>query len=324
MNWASRIGRRIKLSDLHVFLTVAQTGSMARAASDLAVSHPVISRSISQLEHVLGVRLLERTGKGISLTECRRTLQLGAHGAFDELRQTVDDLDRLNDPTRDFIRLGTTPALAASYVSRMLQLLHQRHPRISVKLQVGEAETQRHLLEQREIDVLVHRQFFLSPSDALSFEPLFQSPYVIAAGSNNPLCRKRKMALADLMEEPWLLPPVNTRFGSFIADAFNTKGLPYPVPVIETSALEIRTNLLSVGPFVTAVPRFSILFPHQHPSIKQLDVDFPNTGPPIGLITHRRSKGRPASALLIDVAREVASLLEASTRKQITRRRSES
>ena len=69
MRWNDRIGRRIKLSDLHILVAVAQSGSMAKAASALAVSHPVVSRSISDLEHTLGVRLLERNPRGVELTE---------------------------------------------------------------------------------------------------------------------------------------------------------------------------------------------------------------------------------------------------------------
>src|SRR5262245_8449228 len=74
MRWNERIGRRIKLSDLHILLAVAQSGSMAKAASELAVSHPAVSRSISELEHTLGVRLLERNPRGIELTEYGRAM----------------------------------------------------------------------------------------------------------------------------------------------------------------------------------------------------------------------------------------------------------
>ena len=70
MRWNERIGRRIKLSDLHILLAVAQTRSMAKAAQALAVSNPVVSRSISDLEHALGVRLLERTRRGVELMNC--------------------------------------------------------------------------------------------------------------------------------------------------------------------------------------------------------------------------------------------------------------
>ena len=84
MRWNDRIGRRIKLSDLHVLLAVAQTGSMARAANELAISHPAVSRSISDLEHTLGVRLLERNPRGVALTEFWRAMLTRSHAAFDE------------------------------------------------------------------------------------------------------------------------------------------------------------------------------------------------------------------------------------------------
>jgi molybdate transport repressor ModE-like protein len=99
MRWNDRIGRRIKLSDLHILLAVAQNGSMTKAASQLAVSHPVVSRSIGELEHTLGVQLLERNPRGIELTEYGRALLNRSHAAFDELRQGVKDIESLADPT---------------------------------------------------------------------------------------------------------------------------------------------------------------------------------------------------------------------------------
>jgi len=109
MRWSDRIGRRIKLSDLHILLAVAHNGSMAKAASELAVSHPVVSRSISDLEHALGVRLLERNRRGVELTESGRAILNRSHAAFDELRQGVKDIEFLADPTSGEVRIGTSP-----------------------------------------------------------------------------------------------------------------------------------------------------------------------------------------------------------------------
>ena len=74
MQWNDRIGRRVKLRDLHVVLTVAEAGSMSRAADRLAISHPVISKTIGDLEHALGVRLFDRTAHGTELTQYGRAL----------------------------------------------------------------------------------------------------------------------------------------------------------------------------------------------------------------------------------------------------------
>jgi len=91
-DWERRIGRRVRLRDLHILSTVVQWGSMAKAANQLAVSHPVISRSISDLEHTLGVRLLERNPRGVELTAYGRAMLKRSHAAFDELRQGIKDI----------------------------------------------------------------------------------------------------------------------------------------------------------------------------------------------------------------------------------------
>jgi DNA-binding transcriptional LysR family regulator len=68
MDWSDRIGRRIKLRDLHVVLAVAESGSMTKASQKLAISHPVASKTISDLEHMLGVKLFDRTSQGVEVT----------------------------------------------------------------------------------------------------------------------------------------------------------------------------------------------------------------------------------------------------------------
>ncbi len=138
MRWNDRIGRRIKLSDLHILVAVAQSGSMAKAASALAVSHPVVSRSISDLEHTLGVRLLERNPRGVELTEYGRAMLHRSHAAFDELRQGVKDIEFLSDPTVGEVRIGASPPLAASFVFAVIDRLSRRYPRIVFRVVADE------------------------------------------------------------------------------------------------------------------------------------------------------------------------------------------
>src|SRR5262249_61977724 len=87
MQWTDRIGRRIKLRDLHILLAVAQSGTMSRAADQLSISHPVVSKTISDLEHTLGVRLLDRTSAGAEPTAYGRALLSCSTTVFDELRR---------------------------------------------------------------------------------------------------------------------------------------------------------------------------------------------------------------------------------------------
>ena len=130
MQLSDRIGRRMKLQDLHVLMTVVQAGSMGKAARRLNTTQPAISRSIAELEHALGVRLLDRHRQGIEPTEYGRALLDCGVAVFDELRQGVKNIEFLADPAAGEVRIGSTAFLAASFVSAVVDRLSRRYPRI--------------------------------------------------------------------------------------------------------------------------------------------------------------------------------------------------
>jgi DNA-binding transcriptional LysR family regulator len=99
IEWESQIGRRLKLRDLHVFLTVVQCGSMAKAAQQLGVSQPAVSEVIADLEHALGVRLVDRSASGVEPTPYGGALLKRSLAAFDELKQSIRDIEFLSDRT---------------------------------------------------------------------------------------------------------------------------------------------------------------------------------------------------------------------------------
>ncbi len=311
MPWNDRIGRRIKLSDLHILLAVAQSGSMAKAASQLAVSHPVVSRSISDLEHALGVRLLERNPRGVELTAYGRAMLNRSHAAFDELRQGVKDIEFLSDPTVGEIRIGTTPPLAATFVSAVIDRLSRSYPRMVFRViaEGADQSAQRQNLNERAVDLLIFRKVAAVVDGQTSFEFLFESPYVVAAGANNPWVKRRRIALAELMSESWALPAPDDAFGSFVTEAFRADGLEYPRATVATSALEMRANLLRTGRYLSIIPEFWLQLPGRHPFIKKLAVKLPVTGAPIGIVTLKDRKPSPVAQLFIDCAREVAKPL---------------
>ena len=315
MRWNDRIGRRIRLSDLHILLAVAQAGSMAKAATQLAVSHPVVSRSISDLEHTLGVRLLERNPRGVELTAYGRAMLYRSHAAFDELRQGVKDIEFLSDPTVGEVRIGTTPPLAASFVFAVIDRLSRRYPRIVFRVVAEGANqsSQRQNLNERTVDLLIFRKVTTVADEQTSFEFLFKSPYVVAAGAGNPWTKRRKIALAELMGGPWALPTPDDAFGSFVTEAFRSAGLEYPSATVATSALEMRANLLRTGRYLSILPEFWLQLPGRHPFIKKLPVELPVTGAPIGIVTLKGRKPSPAVQLFIDHARNVARSLSKRT-----------
>src|ERR1700741_543299 len=95
IDWESQIGRRLRFRDLHVLSVVVQRGSMAKAATQLGVSQPAVSEVIADLEHALGVRLLDRSPQGVEPTMFGKAVLKRSAAVFDELKQTVRDIESL-------------------------------------------------------------------------------------------------------------------------------------------------------------------------------------------------------------------------------------
>src|ERR1700748_1555203 len=159
MQLTDRIGCRMKLHDLHVLMAVVQAGSMSKAAAVLNTGQPAISRSIAELEHALGVRLLDRSRQGVRPTEYGRALVEGGAAVFAEVRQTWKTVELLTDPSVGEVRVGCNPFLAASFVSAAIDRLSRCYPRVVFRLVTAYVETLYRELKERNVDLLIARRF---------------------------------------------------------------------------------------------------------------------------------------------------------------------
>src|SRR6185295_2860541 len=153
MRLSDRIGCRMKLQDLHVLMAVVQAGSMSKAALLLNTGQSAISRSIAELERTIGVRLLERNPQGVEPTAYGRALLKGGAAVFDDLRQAAKNIEFLADPTVGEVRIGSTPLLAASFVSALVSRLSQRYPRMIFQVVTGYVETLHRELSERKVEL---------------------------------------------------------------------------------------------------------------------------------------------------------------------------
>src|SRR6516165_2940437 len=124
MDWdEQRLGRHLKLRDLSVLLTVARCGSMGKAAAQLSVSQPAISKAIAEMEYALGVRLFDRGPQGVEPTIYARALLDRCMVAFDELKQGMKHIAFLADPTTGELRIAANHVLAAGLVASVIDQL---------------------------------------------------------------------------------------------------------------------------------------------------------------------------------------------------------
>jgi DNA-binding transcriptional LysR family regulator len=228
MPWSDRIGSRLKLRDLHMFMVVANAGTMGRAAAELAVSQPVISKTIADLEHALGVKLFDRSRRGVELTNYGQSLRDSSIAVFDDLRQGVKRLEALTDPTAGEIRLGTTEPLAAGFVSAGLNKMAIQYPRMNFHAVQADLNTLRTRdLRTRNIEFAVGRVLEPISEDEFAVQVLFNDPFVVVVGRNSKWAKRRSLRLADLVSERWVLPPLPVILG-IIDGAFEAAGLQRP------------------------------------------------------------------------------------------------
>src|SRR5262252_114651 len=245
VQWEQQIGRRVRLRDLFVFFTVVEYGSMAKAGAHLGVSTPSVSEVIAGLEHALGVRLLDRTPQGIVMTPYGEALLARGRAAFDELRQGIRDIEFIADPEAGELRIGCPESIAAGFLVAVLEKFTRDHPRVRFHVvPVHTPTVEFPELEERKID-LVFARLASEPvqgrlTEELKAEILFRDRYAVVVGVNSPLARRRKVQLADLVNEPWIMTPLDALGDSFVANAFRECGLQPPSLVITTFSIHLR------------------------------------------------------------------------------------
>jgi DNA-binding transcriptional LysR family regulator len=307
IDWENEVGRRLRLRDLHLFFTVAEHGSMAKAASRLGISQPAVSEVVSGLEHSLGVRLFDRSPRGIELTVYGQALLRRSEAVFDELRQGIRDIECLVDQSAGEVRIGCPESIAASILPAITECMVQRYPGIVLHVtQVGTSTTEFPELRERKFDLVIARVTPLIQTgwDDLQLETLFHDKLVLATSSRSEWAT-RTSDLAELVNAKWILTPRGTMNNVLVAELFQAHGLAMPKINVMTFSVHLRTHLLATGDFITAMPLSTLRLSAERFQLKALPVDLPILPWPVAIVT---LKNRTLSAVVerfIECVREV-------------------
>jgi DNA-binding transcriptional LysR family regulator len=310
IDWEAQIGRRLRLRDLHAFCTVVHAGSMGKAAQQLGVSQPAISRVIADLEYLLGVRLLDRSRKGVEPTIYGQTLLKHGLVAFDELRQSVRNIEFLSDPAAGELRIGCPESIAATVLPQIIQRFSERYPRVVLLMNdIPSPARKDRGLHDRKHDLILARlrnppadQY---PVDDLNVEYLFGDPLVVTVGMQNRWARRRKIDLAELINEPWILAPPHTWNYLGLAEAFRARGLDMPRSSLVTFSVHLIGYFLSHGPFIATAPNSWV----RYNSLKVLPIDLPIRPWSVVILTLKNRTLSPVVERFIECAREVTKSL---------------
>lgn len=307
--WETRIGRRLKLRDLHILSAVVQCGSMGKAASQLSMSQPAVSEAMAKLEDALRVRLLDRGPRGIEPTIYAQALLKRGHAVFDELRQGVKDIEFLADPTAGEVRVASPEAFASGLLPAVIDRLSRRHARIAVHVvQANTATLEFRELRERIVDLALARKPAGFAADDLDIEVLFDDPHFVVAGARSRWASRRKVRLADLVDEPWMFPP-NQIPRALIVEAFKAQGLKVPREAVSASSILLRNKLLATGRFLTVLPDSILRYNAKEWSLKALPIDLGVKSRPVAIVTLKNRTLSPVVQLFVENLRAVAKAM---------------
>jgi DNA-binding transcriptional LysR family regulator len=318
VDWESRIGRRVRLRDLHVLSAVIQRGSMAKAAAQLGVTQSAVSQVIADLEYALGVRLLDRSPRGVEATIYGNILLRRSSAAFDELRHGIQEIDFLTDHAIGQVRVGCPESISSAVLPPIVQRFFEQYPR--AVLDVDDVNWTLSPLRDRSVDLVLARggrgfaddRFF----DDMNVETLFEDELVIAAGSQSRWFRRRKIDIAELVDERWILTAPDIWNHIVVAEAFQARGLDMPNISMRTLSVHLRTNLIASGDFITALPRSVLHLYASRFSLKALPVDMPIRPWPVEIVTLKNRTLSPVVERFIACAHEVAKSFGARPQPQ--------
>ena len=305
-HWESRIGRRLKLRDLHILFAVVHWGSMAKAATALAMTQPAVSKVIANLEDALRVRLLDRSSRGIEPTLYAHALLKRGHVVFDELRQGIRDIEFLADPTVGEVRIASSELFCAGLLPAAIDTVSRRYPQIVVHVvQANTATLEFRELRERNVDVLLARIPGSFAADDLDIEFLFDDPHHVVVGARSRWARNRKITLAALVNEPWTFPP-NQVVHALIDEAFKAQGLAAPKERVIAGSILLRNQLLATGRFLTVLPNSVLKYNAKQWSLKALPIDLGVKPRAVAIVTLKHRTVSPVVQLFVEHLRAVA------------------
>jgi DNA-binding transcriptional LysR family regulator len=304
--WDNRIGRRLRLRDLHILSVVVEHGSMAKAAAHLAMSQPAVSEAIASLENALQVRLLDRHSTGIEPTVYAHALLRRGHVVFDELRQSIRDIEFLADPTAGEVRVASSELFAAGLLPSAIAEVASAHPGIAVRVtQANTATLDFRELRDRTVDLVIARMHAPLEDETLHVEHLFQDRHLVVAGAGSAWARRRKIALADLVNERWIFPPTRV-IRAMIAEAFSAHGLDMPRETVTAGSLLLRKHLLATGGYLDVLPDSVLRYNARAWGLKPLPVDLGVKPRWVAIVTLKNRLLSPVVEVFVEHLRSVA------------------
>jgi LysR family transcriptional regulator, pca operon transcriptional activator len=311
------LSKRIKFRHMQCFLAVLQLGTIQRAADSLSLTQPAVSKTIAELEEIVGAQLFERGRTGAAVTRHGQLFAPHARACIDALRLGVDELQRYDARQPLVLSIGALPTAAAPLLAPALAMFRSVWPGASVRVFTHANQRLLQGLQTGELALAVGRLSDSEHMAGLSFEHLVREPLAIAVRAGHPLLDETSAAAAQLAPFPIVVPPAGTLIRRLADNMLTAFGARTSTALVETMSVSLGRELTLHHDAVWFVPVGAIEHDLTVRLLVQLPVPHAGTEEPIGLLRRIPETLAPAELALADAIRDVArkrSALQAGVR----------
>jgi len=316
LDWDSRVGRRLRLRDLHILFAVVEHGTMSAAGAQLNMSQSAVSQAIAALEDTLKVRLLDRTPHGVKPTLYADAIMRRGNIIFDELRSGIKDIEFLADPDGGEVRIACADTMAGVILAPVIATFSKKYPKVLFEVLQSNAFGRDFVeLRTRKADLalaILPQAMEDDPPEDLNIERLFDERWCVATNPRSKWTRRRNLRFADLADASWITPFSGSMSEKALFEAFRAEGLPPPRISVKTVSGHLRVFLSSHGPFVALVPTSFLKISAATAGLKMLPLQLPIPTRPVVIITLRNRTLSRTVELFLDCMRDVAKTIDRS------------
>lgn len=307
------LDQQLKLRQLRAIAAIAAHGSLLRASKALGVSQPALTRTLHEVEELVGDRLFERHARGVQPTPGGRAVVETARRILAEIRRLDEELDRIVSDSGGTIAIGALPVAAAGVLPGALTLLKQQHPDINVRLVQGVTEELLPALVAGDVDLIVGRLYEPATPDGLIRVWHYNEPISIVARADHPIFDSPKPSLDDVLRYDLILPTISQRIGQEIEHMLAAMTLPPAIALRSSSSTFIREMLYATD-LLSIMPKLMVIGDLMRGSIRVVSLPEELVAPkrPAGLIMRKDKLLLPAGEKLVQCLR--AHLAEMSAR----------
>jgi DNA-binding transcriptional LysR family regulator len=301
-----RLPRQVKLRELRVLVAVAEQGSFRKAGRLLHLTQPGVTAAIADLEDTLGVRLFERTPRGVTLTVYGASFVRRANAIFGELGRAADDVQIISRGSRQTLRVGAGGGgWGLGILPAALERLLDSKLDAYILIREADEDVLLDLLKARELDLFFSRLAPLGADPELSYRPLFEGSICVLASRAHRFAGRKNLAWDALAGEKWVTPQLGAPSFDHIQRTLHKGGLTTPHHVIESASAQVALGMVLQAGFLC----FGTEHFYAHSVLKAqlavLDVDLPKVAVPFGVVM---LKDREQNPLGMRLARLVAEL----------------